>query len=47
MLPVSSFIPVGGGEAATRLHIQTWFRKVQLKKLQGGICAEGSIQLLS
>lgn len=27
-LLVSFFIPVGGGEAATRLHFQTWFRKV-------------------
>lgn len=40
-------IPVGGGEVATRLHFQTWVRKVQLKKLQGSICAEGSVQLLS
>lgn len=39
-------VPVSGGEAATRFHIQRRLSQVQLKELQGGIGAEGGVELL-
>lgn len=38
--------PVSGGEAAARLHVQRRISQVQFEELQGGIGAEGGVQLL-
>ena len=44
--PRPACLPVGGREGATRLHVQRRIGQVQLKDLQAGIGAEGSVQLL-